>query len=53
MEIGGKVEKMLQDHETPNETKLKGFAQVLLDEWSKGTLYFIINVLKLYYISKL
>ena len=46
MEIGGRVEKMLQDHETPNETKLKGFAQVLLDEWSKGTLYFIIDFRK-------
>ena len=36
MEVGGRVEKMLQDPDTPNETKLKGFAQVLLDEWSKG-----------------
>ena len=36
MEVGSRVEKMLQDPDTPNETKLKGFAQVLLDEWSKG-----------------
>ena len=36
MEVGGRVEKMLQDPDTPNETKLKGFAQVLHDEWSKG-----------------
>ena len=35
MEVGGRVEKMLRDPQTPNETKLKGFAQVLLDEWSK------------------
>ena len=39
MEVGGRVEKMLRDPQTPNETKLKGFAQVLLDEWSKGTLF--------------
>ena len=36
MEVGGRVEKMLQDPDTPNETKLKGFAQVLLEEWTKG-----------------
>ena len=30
---------MLRDPQTPNETKLKGFAQVLLDEWSKGTFF--------------
>ena len=39
MEVGGRVEKMLQDPDTPNETKLKGFAQVLHDEWSKGKSY--------------
>ena len=43
MEVGGRVEKMLRDPQTPNETKLKGFAQVLLDEWSKGT--FLIYLL--------
>lgn len=33
--IGRKVEQMLQNPETPNELKLKGFANVLLEEWSK------------------
>lgn len=44
MEVGGRVEKMLRDPQTPNETKLKGFAQVLLDEWSKGTLFELFNI---------
>ena len=45
MEVGGRVEKMLRDPQTPNETKLKGFAQVLLDEWSKGTLFELFNII--------
>ena len=43
MEVGGRVEEMLRDPQTPNETKLKGFAQVLLDEWSKGTFFYLFN----------
>ena len=49
MEVGGRVEEMLRDPQTPNETKLKGFAQVLLDEWSKGTFFLIY--LMLYLVS--
>ena len=45
MEVGGRVEEMLRDPQTPNETKLKGFAQVLLDEWSKGTFFDLFNAL--------
>ena len=35
MTIGRRVEQMLQNPETPNELKLKGFANVLLEEWNK------------------
>lgn len=35
MEIGRRVEQMLQNSETPNELKLKGFANVLHEEWMK------------------
>ena len=35
LEIGRKVEQMLQNPQTPNELKLKGFANVLHEEWSK------------------
>ena len=35
MIIGRKVEQMLQDPETPNELKLRGFANVLHEEWEK------------------
>ena len=35
LEIGRKVEQMLQNPQTPNELKLKGFANVLHEEWAK------------------
>ena len=36
LEIGRKVEQMLQNSQTPNELKLKGFANVLHEEWTKA-----------------
>ena len=35
MEIGQRVQQMLQIPETPNELKLKGFANCLYEEWVK------------------
>ena len=36
LEIGRKVEQMLQNPQTPNELKLQGFANVLHEEWTKA-----------------
>ena len=35
LEVGQRVEKMLQEKGTPNEVKLKGFANILHEEWQK------------------
>ena len=35
VEVGQRVEKMLQEKDTPNEVKLEGFANILHSEWKK------------------
>lgn len=35
-EVGQKVEDLLKDPATPNEVKLKGFTEVLYEEWKKA-----------------